>query len=83
LASPIQVVQAGWYIQYLLDWKKFLAEFAKYQIPFLVSDDLMAGDFPSFITTQVFYGKQSDPDLNINELIEAVRSLNNRLICKP
>ena len=60
-----------------------LAEFIKCQLPFLVLEDLIAGDIPSFITTQAYYGKKiRSRFLNINELIEAVRALNYRLIYK-
>ena len=83
LANPVHIIHAGSSIQYVSDWKELLAEFAKYQPRLLVLEDLMAGDIPSFITTQAYYGKKIRSQfLNINELIEAVRALNYRLIYK-
>jgi hypothetical protein len=43
----------------------------------------MAGDIPSFITTQTYYGKKIRSwFLNIEELIKAVQALDYRLIYK-
>mgnify|MGYP004191437995 FL=1 len=43
----------------------------------------MAGDIPSFITTQAYYGKKIRSwFLNINEIIEAVQDLGYQLTYK-
>jgi putative methyltransferase (TIGR04325 family) len=83
LASPVHIIHTGSSIQYVSDWGKLLAEFAKYQPRLLVLDDLMAGDIPTFITTQAYYGKKIRSwFLNINELIQTVQALDYRLIYK-
>ena len=83
LSNPVDIIHAGSSIQYISDWKGLLAEFIGYQPKILILEDVMAGDIPSFITTQNVYGKKVRSHfLNINELIEEVQSLGYRLIYK-
>tara|TARA_B100000315_G_scaffold132657_1_gene122152 strand:- start:7513 stop:8283 length:771 start_codon:yes stop_codon:yes gene_type:complete len=83
LPRPVHIVHAGSSIQYIADWKGLLAEFADYRPRLLVLEDLMAGNIPSFITTQNYYGKKIRSwFLNINELIEEVQTLGYQLIYK-
>jgi|TARA_B100000959_G_scaffold137420_2_gene144465 putative methyltransferase (TIGR04325 family) len=83
LPQPVHIVHAGSSIQYVLDWKGLLAEFTNYRPRLLILEDLMAGDIPSFITTQAYYGKKIRSwFLNINEIIEAVQDLGYQLTYK-
>ena len=83
LAKPVHIVHAGSSIQYVSNWKGLLAEFINYRPHLLILEDLMAGDIPSFITTQNYYGKKIRSwFLNINELIEEVQTLGYQLIYK-
>ena len=83
LTKPVDIVHAGSSIQYVKDWKALLEKFVDYQPRLLVLEDLMAGDIPSFITTQNYYGKKIRSwFFNINELIEEIESLEYRLTYK-
>ena len=83
LSKPVNIVHAGSSIQYISDWKGLLAAFIDYQPEILILEDVMAGDIPSFITTQNFYGKKiRSRFLNIKELIGEVQSLDYKLIYK-
>ena len=83
LSKPVSIIHAGSSIQYVSDWKGLLASFIDYQPEILVLEDIMAGDIPSFITTQNFYGKKiRSRFLNINELIQEVQLLDYKLIYK-
>ncbi len=83
LSKPIHIIHAGSSIQYVSDWKGLLAEFINYRPHILILEDLPAGDIPTFITTQNFYGKKvRSRFLNINELIEEVQALGYGLIYK-
>jgi putative methyltransferase (TIGR04325 family) len=75
LIKPVDIVHAGSSIQYVKDWKALLTKFTDYQPRLLVLEDLMAGDIPSFITTQNYYGKRIRSwFFNINELIEEIEA---------
>ena len=76
LSKPVHIIHAGSSIQYISDWKGLLKEFANYQPKILILEDLLAGEIPTFITTQNFYGKKvRSRFLNINELIKEVQAL--------
>jgi putative methyltransferase (TIGR04325 family) len=81
LPQPIDIVHAGSSIQYISDWKGLLSEFTNYQPQLLILEDIPAGNIPTFVTTQNFYGKKvRSRFLNIKELIEEVQTLNYELI---
>ena len=83
LSKPVHIIHAGSSIQYVSNWKDLLAEFANYRPRILILEDILAGEIPSFITTQNFYGKKTRSHfLHIDELIEEVQALDYELIYK-
>lgn len=81
LSKSIDIVHAGSSIQYIPDWKGLLSEFVSYRPQLLILEDIPAGNIPTFVTTQNFYGKRvRSRFLNIKELIEEVQALNYELI---
>ena len=83
LSKTVDIVHAGSSIQYVKDWKLLLKELTDYQPSLLILEDLMAGDIPSFVTTQNHYGgKIRSWFLNINELIEEIEALGYRVTYK-
>lgn len=83
ISGPIHIIHAGSSIQYVSDWKGLLAKFANYRPQILILEDILAGDIPSFVSTQNFYGKKIRSHfLNIKELIEEVQSLDYELTYK-
>ncbi len=83
LLKPVDIVHAGSSIQYIPDWKGLLSEFVSYRPQLLILEDIPAGNIPTFVTTQNFYGKKvRSRFLNINELIAEVQALDYELICK-
>ena len=83
LSKPVHIVHAGSSFQYVSDWKGLLAEFINYRPHILILQDLLAGNIPTFVTAQNFYGKKLPVRfLNINELIEEAQALDYQLIYK-
>ena len=81
LSKPIHIVHAGSSIQYIPDWKGLLSDFVNYRPQLLILEDVPAGNIPTFVTTQNFYGKKvRSRFLNINELVDEVETLNYELI---
>lgn len=81
LSKSMHIVHAGSSIQYIPDWKGLLAEFINYRPQLLILEDVLAGNIPTFVTTQNFYGKKvRSRFLNIDELIEEVQSFGYALI---
>ena len=82
-SNSFDIVHAGSSIQYVEDWETLLATFIDYRPKLLVLEDLMAGDFKSFVTLQNYYGKKIRSwFLNINQIIEVVEPLGYKLIYK-
>ena len=83
LSKPVHIIHLGSSIQYAPDWKDLLAKLANYRSHILILEELPAGDIPSFISTQNYYGKKLQCHFfNINELIEEVQTLGYELIYK-
>jgi len=83
ISGPVHIIHAGSSIQYVSDWKGLLTKFINYRPHIFILEDILAGDIPSFITTQNFYGKRvRSRFLNINELVEEIQSLDYQLIYK-
>lgn len=76
-SESFDIVHLGSTLQYIEDWLGLIQSFAPYNHTYLVLSDLMAGDIPSFDSTQEYYGKKLKTHFwNVNELIHALEKLN-------
>ncbi|MBT5955444.1 MAG: hypothetical protein HOG97_01645, partial [Candidatus Marinimicrobia bacterium] len=83
LSKPAHITYAGSSIQYAPDWKGLLAKFANYRSRILIFEELPAGNIPSFISTQNYYGEKLQCRFfNIDEFIKEVKALGYQLIYK-
>ncbi|MGV8948014.1 MAG: methyltransferase, TIGR04325 family [Candidatus Paracaedibacter sp.] len=59
LEEPADIVHIGSALQYIEKWEGLLSNLIqKYQPKYLVFSDLLAGDVPTFVSHQIFYGKK-------------------------
>jgi len=77
------VVHAGSSIQYVDDWKSLLNTFASYAPKYILLSEVVAGDNPSFVTVQQWYGKGILVRfLNMGELQDFMSEIGYELILK-
>jgi len=55
--TRFDLVHAGSSLQYVDNWKEFLEELVSSKPKYLLLSDILAGDIPSFVTVQLYYGK--------------------------
>lgn len=81
--AAIDVLHLGSVIQYVEDWRGFLADAQAAGPDWFLISDAWAGEVETFITAQTFYGKRVPCRfLNIGELIAAVEGNGHRLVMR-
>ncbi len=61
-------------LQYMEDWKNVLAKLVEYKPSFFLFIDLFAGNVPTYVTLQNYYGKKIPCQfLNINDVIKEMK----------
>lgn len=77
------VAHIGSALQYIDDWKSFIHGIATVKAPHLLLSDTFAGDIPSFVTGEHYYGSVLPCRfLNLEELVSTVEAEGYRLIMK-
>lgn len=81
--SGVDIVNIGSSLQYIGDWKKKLAQLASYKAQFFLFDDLHAGNIPTFVTLQNYYGSKIPCwFFNVGEVVSIMKKFNFDLIFK-
>lgn len=77
----VDIVHAGSSMQYVRDWNGTLAYLAHYEPAYMLFSDLMAGDVPTFVTLQNYYGSAIPCwFINANEFIGTMKGLGFELL---
>lgn len=73
--GPIDIVHSGSVLQYLDDWRRILRRLCQFKAPFLVLDDLLAGDIETYASLQNYYGRKIPCWFwNLDDFIDEVRA---------
>lgn len=79
--KTFDLVHAGSSIQYVDDWRGLLKHFAAFSPQYIVLSEVLAGENPSFVTVQHWYGKSILARfLNMDELTSYMEDLGYKLI---
>ncbi|HAV42833.1 TPA: hypothetical protein DCX15_02300 [bacterium] len=79
----VDIIHLGSLLQYIDDYKSLINTLTRYEPQYLLFTDLIAGDIPSYVTVQNYYGSKIPYRFfNINEIIEVMASVDFRLIFK-
>lgn len=76
-AAPktVDIVHLGSSLQYVADWKETLGKLAAYKPQYFLFMDLYAGNIPTFVTVQNYYGSHMPCwFFNIDEFIQTMKS---------
>lgn len=69
--QKMDLVHLGSALQYIEEWQDLLKSLSQYQPEYMILSDVLAGECPSFVTTQYYYGERIPVwFLNIDELIQ-------------
>jgi putative methyltransferase (TIGR04325 family) len=82
-AAPkaFDIVHMGSSLQYIDDWRALIAQLASYTPTYILLTDLTAGDIPTFVTAQNYYGAKIPVRFfNINEILYAMAACGFKLI---
>jgi putative methyltransferase (TIGR04325 family) len=81
--GPFDIVSMGSSLHYIEDWRGILKSLCDYHSPYLLLSDLPAGDIPTYVSAQNYYGSKIPVwFFNVSEVIATVTDLNYRLIFK-
>lgn len=81
--KQLDVIHIGSTLQYIEDWKSFLSMLSEFKANDFILSDLMAGDIPTFVSKQFYYGKYIPTWFwNVDEVIEHLSTNNYELMFK-
>ena len=79
----VDIVYMGSSLHYIEDWRKVIHNLTDYQPGYFLFTDLPAGDIPTYVTTQNYYGMKVPVwFFNINEILDYMSSLTFKLLLK-
>jgi putative methyltransferase (TIGR04325 family) len=84
-ASPetFDIVHLGSSLHYIDNWRSLISQLAGYKPTYFLLTDLTAGDIPTFVTAQNYYGAKIPVRFfNITEVLDAMSASGFKLIFK-
>ena len=73
------LIHIGSALQYIEDWRSLLAQLTVYRSRYILMSDLNAGDIPSYVTIQNYYGARIPVHFwNVKEIGDVMHSLGYR-----
>lgn len=81
MEGQYDIVHCGSVLQYVEDWKGLLQKLCEFRAPFLVLDDIPAGNIETYVTLQHYFGKKIPCWFwNLDQFITRVRACGYRPI---
>jgi putative methyltransferase (TIGR04325 family) len=81
--GPYDIIHLGSVIHYVEDWKQLLSQLCLLSRRYLLLVDVPAGNIPTFVTVQHYYGAKIPAwFFNIEEILRAIKSFGCDLIFK-
>ena len=79
--NVFDLIHVGSSLQYVEDWREFISRLVSLGPEYLLLSDVLAGDIPSFVTVQLYYGENIRVQfLNKKELFSFLREFEYELI---
>lgn len=81
--GPYDLVNCSSVLQYIQSWPQLLGDLSRYGAPYWLLSDIFAGEIPTFVTLQNYYGSRIKHwFLNIHEFMDVIARLHYQVKMK-